>query len=556
MTDLEETSTRLREYLDRTTPKPPPPPPAGTAPPPAAPAPDAGSAPEAGPAGSTSDGDAADDADGRSQDSASQGSRSDRDAGVVDAGAFADPDDDDDEDGVEVVSAEPRGDRGAVSAPPPDSRSEAPGASGDGAGGAQPSEGTSGAAVGDQTPAGTSPSPNGVEPTLGGASPPADGRRDEGGRRGRGRRRRRGGARRERPEPVPPPRSWSSSTARRRRSSTRTASRPRSRTRSAAPCACRRAGASSSTRPRLSSPSTSTPGRLTEEEDIEATALKTDLEAVPEVARQLRLRDLGGVIVIDFIDLKESSHIRQVENALRQALARDRARIRMGRMGPFGCLELTRQRIRPALASVTHVACPTCNGLGRRRHPLGLALRLLRELRARAARSRGHGGMEVRLPALVLDALRRQKGPALADLEAALSGPLRLQADAAIPYGSWSIKGIPIKGAAVSGRPPEPVGPGAPTNSTTTAAGRRPDAGGVGASRSGSAAERPGGARGPTVVAGLEDRRERGTFPRFDRPAAREFSGRRFVVARSCRPPRTPLPCRTPSSPTVAASTP
>jgi len=202
-------------------------------------------------------------------------------------------------------------------------------------------------------------------------------------------------------------------------------------------------------------------GRLTEEEDIEATALKTDLEAVPEVARQLRLRDLGGVIVIDFIDLKESSHIRQVENALKLALARDRARIRMGRMGPFGCLELTRQRIRPALASVTHVACPTCAGLGRRRHPLGLALRILRELRARAARSRGHGGMEVRLPALVLDALKRKKGPALAELEQALSGPLRLQADAAIPYGSWSIKGIPVKGQAVSGRPAEPVGPGA-----------------------------------------------------------------------------------------------
>jgi ribonuclease E len=109
---------------------------------------------------------------------------------------------------------------------------------------------------------------------------------------------------------------------------------------------------------------------------------------VPEIARQLRMRDLGGVIVIDFIDLSESSHIHQVEQALREALKRDRARIRLGRMGPFGCLELTRQRIRPALSSVTHVACPTCYGLGKRRHPLGLALRVLREIQARVARSR------------------------------------------------------------------------------------------------------------------------------------------------------------------------
>jgi len=189
-------------------------------------------------------------------------------------------------------------------------------------------------------------------------------------------------------------------------------------------------------------------GRLTEEEDLESTALKTDLEAVPEIARQLRMRDLGGVIVIDFIDLAESSHVQQVEQALREALKRDRARIRLGRMGPFGCLELTRQRIRPALSSVTHVACPTCAGLGKRRHPLGLALRVLREIQARVARSRGHGGMEVRVAPPVADVLKRRKGPALSLLEAALTGPLRLVADAQIPYGGWSIKGIPLKPSA------------------------------------------------------------------------------------------------------------
>jgi hypothetical protein len=162
--------------------------------------------------------------------------------------------------------------------------------------------------------------------------------------------------------------------------------------------------------------------------------------------------DLGGVIVIDFIDLSDASHIHQVEQALREALKRDRARIRLGRMGPFGCLELTRQRIRPALSSVTHVACPTCGGLGKRRHPLGLALRVLREIQARVARSRGHGGMEVRVAPPVADVLKRRKSAALSLLEAALTGPLRLVPDSAIPYGGWSIKGIPMKPAA--GAPP------------------------------------------------------------------------------------------------------
>ena len=206
-------------------------------------------------------------------------------------------------------------------------------------------------------------------------------------------------------------------------------------------------------------------GRMTEEEDLETTALKTNLEAVPEVARQLRLRDLGGVIVVDFIDLRERAHTHQVERAMREALRRDRARIRLSRIGPFGCLELTRQRIRPALFSVTHVACPTCGGAGRRRHPLGLALRVLREMRARAARSRGHGGMEVRLPPPIAELLRKKRGDALAALETWLTGPFRMVPDPAIPYGGWAIKGLPPRGT-----PGRPDGArtvaGGPTSST------------------------------------------------------------------------------------------
>jgi ribonuclease E len=197
-------------------------------------------------------------------------------------------------------------------------------------------------------------------------------------------------------------------------------------------------------------------GRLTEEEDLESTALKTDLEAVPEVARQLRLRDLGGVVVVDFIDLREPSHSHQVERALKEALKRDRARIRVARMGPFGCLELTRQRIRPALASVTHVTCNACGGTGKRRHPMGIALRVLREVRSRVARSRGQGGLEVRAAPAVVEVLRKRKGAALSALERSLTGPLRLVPDPAISQGGWAMKGV------VSRPPPAPASPSAP----------------------------------------------------------------------------------------------
>jgi ribonuclease E len=184
-------------------------------------------------------------------------------------------------------------------------------------------------------------------------------------------------------------------------------------------------------------------GRLLGEEDLETTALRTDLEAASAVARQLRLRDLGGVVVVDFIDLKDPEHVKQVEQALRDALSRDRARLRLGRIGPFGCLEMTRQRLRPSLSSVTHAPCPACAGTGRRRLATGLALRVLRELRARAARARGRGGIEVRVPPAVADVLRTRKAEAWRAVESSFDGPVRLRADAALPSSGWAMKGLP-----------------------------------------------------------------------------------------------------------------
>jgi ribonuclease E len=189
-------------------------------------------------------------------------------------------------------------------------------------------------------------------------------------------------------------------------------------------------------------------GRLTEEEDLEATALKTDLEAAVAVARHLRLRDLGGVIVVDFIDLRDPEHVHEVEVAFGAALKRDRARMRVGRIGPFGCLEMTRQRIRPALESVTHVPCSACGGTGRRRHAVGLSLRVLREMRARVARTRGQGGMEVRVEPAVADVLKGRKARAIRAVEAALTGPVRVVAEAQMAHGNWSIRGLPARSAA------------------------------------------------------------------------------------------------------------
>src|SRR5690606_37852503 len=104
--------------------------------------------------------------------------------------------------------------------------------------------------------------------------------------------------------------------------------------------------------------------RSTRGSDIEETAMRTNLEAADEAARQLRLRDLGGLIVIDFIDMEDSKNQRAVEQRVRDALHFDRARVQMGKISRFGLMELSRQRLRPALNEGSHITCPRCNGTG------------------------------------------------------------------------------------------------------------------------------------------------------------------------------------------------
>ncbi|HSQ80753.1 MAG TPA: Rne/Rng family ribonuclease, partial [Casimicrobiaceae bacterium] len=124
--------------------------------------------------------------------------------------------------------------------------------------------------------------------------------------------------------------------------------------------------------------------RATKGSDIETTAFNTNLEAAEEIARQLRLRDLGGLIVIDFIDMESAKNQRDVENRLRDSLKYDRARVQLGKISRFGLMELSRQRLRPALAESAYIPCPRCHGIGHIRGTESTALHILRIIQEEA----------------------------------------------------------------------------------------------------------------------------------------------------------------------------
>jgi ribonuclease E len=128
--------------------------------------------------------------------------------------------------------------------------------------------------------------------------------------------------------------------------------------------------------------------RATKGGDIEATALNTNLEAADEIARQLRIRDLGGLIVIDFIDMGPQKHQRDVENRLRDAVRQDRARVQIGKISRFGLLEMSRQRLRPSLGESAYLTCPRCSGIGTIRSVESLALAILRIIGEEARKER------------------------------------------------------------------------------------------------------------------------------------------------------------------------
>jgi ribonuclease E len=156
--------------------------------------------------------------------------------------------------------------------------------------------------------------------------------------------------------------------------------------------------------------------RATRGSDIEETAFRTNCEAADEVGRQLRLRDLGGLIVIDFIDMESTKNQREVETRLRDALHFDRARVQMGKISRFGLMELSRQRLRPALNEGSHITCPRCNGTGVIRDVDSSALHILRILQEEAMKE-GTAALHVQVPVEVATFLLNEKRTDIAKLE-------------------------------------------------------------------------------------------------------------------------------------------
>lgn len=159
--------------------------------------------------------------------------------------------------------------------------------------------------------------------------------------------------------------------------------------------------------------------RSTRGADIEETALRTNSEAADEVARQLRLRDLGGLIVIDFIDMEDSKNQRAVEQRLRDALHFDRARVQMGKISRFGLMELSRQRLRPALNEGSHITCPRCNGTGVIRDAESSALHVLRLLQEEAMKE-NTAAVHAQVPVDVATYLLNEKRADITKMEARL----------------------------------------------------------------------------------------------------------------------------------------
>ena len=181
--------------------------------------------------------------------------------------------------------------------------------------------------------------------------------------------------------------------------------------------------------------------KATKGSDIEETALNTNLEAADEVARQLRLRDVGGLIVIDFIDMAPARNQRDVENRLREALRQDRARVQLGRISRFGLLEMSRQRLRPSLGESSLRTCPTCNGRGYVRGPESLALSILRIVQEEAMKDLT-GRIVARLPIEVATFLLNEKREDVFDIEKRTGAQIILVPDPSMTLPNYEVERV------------------------------------------------------------------------------------------------------------------
>ena len=180
-------------------------------------------------------------------------------------------------------------------------------------------------------------------------------------------------------------------------------------------------------------------GRATKEVSIEETALKSNLEAAEEVSRQMRLRDLAGLIVIDFIDMDERRNNNAVEKRLKDKLKTDRARIQVGRISGFGLLEMSRQRLRPGMIEATTQPCPSCHGTGLIRSDDNLALSILRQIEEEGVRRRSREVL-VKCPVGISNFIMNQKRHHVAQIEARYGLSVRVEGDPMLVSPDFSIE--------------------------------------------------------------------------------------------------------------------
>ena len=193
-------------------------------------------------------------------------------------------------------------------------------------------------------------------------------------------------------------------------------------------------------------------GRSTRERNIEETAYKTNIEAAEEVARQLRLRDLAGLIVIDFIDMENHRNQNKVERALKDAMRSDRARIQIGRISPFGLLEMSRQRLRPSLQEIQTEPCPHCGGTGIRRSTDTTALQILRIVEEEAMRKRSTE-ITMWVPTGVALYILNQKRDMLARIEEEYELKIYLESDDSLIPPDYRMERVRTDGKTVAAQP-------------------------------------------------------------------------------------------------------
>ena len=190
--------------------------------------------------------------------------------------------------------------------------------------------------------------------------------------------------------------------------------------------------------------------RATKESDIESTALQTNLEAAEEIARQCRLRDMGGLIVIDFIDMRQYKNQKAVENAMRTAVRKDRARVSVGGISRFGLMEMSRQRLRPSLDDSAYKICPHCNGIGKVRSTESLALSVLR-LVGEEARKENTKSVLANIPPNAANYLLNEKREWINEIEDREKIDIVLKADPELSSVNFTITRVRTDGTEIQG---------------------------------------------------------------------------------------------------------